>query len=100
MPHDHTELYDGSTTLARLGVTSHMGSMLISSGSQGKLILEIFNASDIPFLLEYKMRIGLLFILKLNSAVERLQQNFLTYKGESQTGLVFHNPKILYRKRT
>ena len=100
MPYDHAGLYDGSTTLARLGVTSHMGSMLISPGSQGNLTLEIFNASDIPFMLEYKMRIGQLLILKLDSAVERPQQSLSTYKGATHTGLVPHDPKVLYRKRT
>jgi dCTP deaminase len=100
MPYDYAGLYDGSTTLARLGVTSHMGSMLISPGSQGNLTLEIFNASDTPFLLEYKMRVGQLLILKLDSAVEHPQQSLSTYKGKTHTGLVLHDPNVLYRKRT
>lgn len=99
MPHDHAGLYDGSTTLARVGITSHMGSMFISPGSEGNLTLEIFNASDTSFLLESTMRIGQLLILKLDSSVERPQPTLSTYKGKNHSGLVLHDRTHLYRKR-
>ncbi|HER45317.1 MAG TPA: hypothetical protein ENO12_00705 [Thermoplasmatales archaeon] len=99
MPHDHAGLYDGSTTLARVGITSHMGSMFISPGSEGNLTLEIFNASDTSFLLESTMRIGQLLILKLDSSVEHPQPTLSTYKGKNHCGLVLHDPAHLYRKR-
>ena len=99
MPDDHAGLYDGSTTLERIGITSHMGSMLISPGSEGNLTLEIFNASDKSFLLESKMRIGQLLILRLDSLVQHPQPTLSTYKGKNHKGLVLHDPMNLYRKR-
>jgi dCTP deaminase len=99
MPHDHAGLYDGSTTLARVGITSHMGSMFISPGSEGNLTLEIFNASDKSFPLKSGMRIGQLLILKLDSPVDHPQPTLSTYKGKNHKGLVLHDPSLLYRKR-
>lgn len=99
MPDDHAGLYDGSTTLARVGITSHMGSMFISPGSEGNLTLEIFNASDKSFILESKMRIGQLLILTLDSPVDCPQPALSTYKAENHRGLVLHDNKVLYRKR-
>ena len=99
MPRDLAGLYDGSTTLARVGITSHMGSMFISPGSDGNLTLEIFNASDKPFVLKAGMRIGQLLILKLDMPVEHPQPTLSTYKGNNHTGLVLPNRKVIYRKR-
>lgn len=99
MPRDLAGLYDGSTTLARVGITSHMGSMFISPGSDGNLTLEIFNASDKPFVLKAGMRIGQLLILKLDMPVEHPQPTLSTYKGKNHTGLVLPNRKVIYRKR-
>jgi len=99
MPDDHAGLYDGSTTLARIGITSHMGSMFISPGSQGNLTLEIFNASDKSFVLKSGMRIGQLLILKLDRPVEHPQPTLSTYKGKNHVGLVLPDKKVIYRKR-
>jgi len=99
MPDDYAGLYDGSTTLARVGITSHMGSMFISPGSVGNLTLEIFNASDTSFVLESGMRIGQLLILKLDRPVERPQPILSTYKGKNHLGLVLPDKKVMYRKR-
>jgi len=60
-------------TLARVGITSYMGSLLISPGSKGHLTLEILNASDKSFVLKAGMRIGQLLILKLDMPVEHPQ---------------------------
>jgi dCTP deaminase len=99
MPSDYAGLYDGSTTLARVGITSHMGSMFISPGSQGNLTLEIFNASDTSFVLKEGMRIGQLLILKLDRPVQHPQPTLSTYKGKKHTGLVLPDKKVIYRKR-
>lgn len=99
LPDDYAGLYDGSTTLARLGISSHMGSMLISPGSEGNLTLEIFNASDQPFLLKAGMRIGQLLIMKLDVAVEKPQSEISQYKGEKHKGLVLPIKKSIYRRR-
>lgn len=99
MPADHAALYDGSTTLARVGITSHMGSMFVSPGSEGNLTLEIFNASDTSFLLQSRMRIGQLLIMKLDSPVQHPQPSLSSYKGKNHAGLVLHDSKVLYRKR-
>jgi dCTP deaminase len=99
MPYDHAGLYDGSTTLARVGITSHMGSMFISPGSVGNLTLEIFNASDVPFVLKSNMRIGQLLVLRLDQAVEHPQPMLSTYKGKNHVGLVPADKKMIYRKQ-
>jgi dCTP deaminase len=93
LPADHAALYDGSTTLARVGITSHMGSMFISPGSEGNLTLEIFNASDVSFTLKSGMRIGQLLILKLDSPVEHPQPTLSTYRGKKHIGLVLPDKK-------
>ena len=98
MPSDLAGLYDGSTTLARIGITSHMGSMFISPGSEGNLTLEIFNASDKPFTLQAGMRIGQLLILALDQPVQHPQPTLSTYKGTKHTGLVLPDKRIIYRK--
>jgi dCTP deaminase len=97
MPNDHAGLYDGSTTLARFGITSHMGSMLISPGSEGNLTLEIFNASDTAFTLKTGMRIGQLLILKMDSPSSRPQPTLSTYTGDLHNGLVLPDKKHVYR---
>jgi dCTP deaminase len=97
MPNDHAGLYDGSTTLARIGITSHMGSMLISPGSQGNLTLEIFNASDRSFVLKAGMRIGQLLILRLDTPSQHPQPTRSLYKGKRHTGLIMPKKKEIYR---
>jgi dCTP deaminase len=99
MPTDHAGLYDGSTTLARVGIISHMGSMFISPGSEGNLTLEIFNASDTPFTLKSGMRIGQLLILRLDTPVDYPQPTLSTYKGKNHRGLVLPDTTVIYRKR-
>jgi deoxycytidine triphosphate deaminase len=99
MPDDHAGLYDGSTTLARVGITSHMGSMFISPGSIGNLTLEIFNAANTPFVLKSGMRIGQLLLLKLDQPVERPQPTLSTYTGKRHVGLILPDTKMMYRKR-
>jgi dCTP deaminase len=99
LPDDHAGLYDGSTTLARIGITTHMGSMLVSPGSNGNLTLEIFNASDKPFVLKAGMRIGQLLILKLDTLAQHPQPTLSSYKGKRHTGLVMPQQKEIYRSR-
>ncbi len=75
LPNDLAGLYDGSTTLARMGIASHMGSMFISPGTDGNLTLEIFNGADKPFLLKAGMRIGQLLIIKLDPPAKFRNKN-------------------------
>jgi len=96
LPADLAGLYDGSTTLARLGITSHMGSMLMSPGSDGNLTLEIFNASDEPFLLKSGMRIGQLLFIRLDASCEKPQTERSAYKGERHRGLILPDEESIY----
>ncbi|OGM11729.1 hypothetical protein A2Z22_04990 [Candidatus Woesebacteria bacterium RBG_16_34_12] len=59
-------LYDGYVGLAKQGIITHMGSMLIDPGFEGKLILEIFNASDKEIILRGGDRVGQLAIIKVS----------------------------------
>ncbi len=97
MPDDHAGLYDGSTTLARFGITSHMGSMLISPGAEGNLTLEIFNASDTAFTLKEGMRIGQLLILKMDAPSRHPQPTISAYTGDLHNGLVLPDRQTAYR---
>jgi len=99
LPDDHAGLYDGSTTLARIGITTHMGSMLVSPGSDGNLTLEIFNASGKPFVLKAGMRIGQLLILKLDAPAQRPQPTLSSYTGKRHIGIVMPQQKDIYRPR-
>jgi deoxycytidine triphosphate deaminase len=99
MPFDHKGVYDGSTTLVRMGITSHMESMLIYPGSEENLTLEIFNASDKSFVIKVVMRIEQLLILKLDMPVEHLQPTLSSFKGKNHMELVLPDKKVIYRKR-
>jgi len=99
LPDDHAGLYDGSTTLARIGITTHMGSMLVSPGSDGNLTLEIFNASDKSFVLKAGMRIGQLLILRLDQPAEHPQPTLSSYTGKRHTGIVMPKKTEIYRQR-
>jgi deoxycytidine triphosphate deaminase len=51
-------LYDGYIGFSAQGVTSHLGSMLIDPGFEGRVTLEIFHASNASVTLKKGMRIG------------------------------------------
>lgn len=61
-------LYDGYIGLSSQGVSSHFGSMLIDPGFEGRVTLELFNASDKPITLKKGMRVGHLMILKVSQS--------------------------------
>lgn len=65
MPKNYAGLYDGYTHLARKGVITHLGSMLVPPGAECHITLEIFNTSDNEVLLESDMRVGQLVILQV-----------------------------------
>ena len=60
-----TGLYDGYTHLARKGVITHMGSMLVNPDTDGYITLEIFNASDKEIIIKEGDRVGQLMLLKI-----------------------------------
>lgn len=98
LPNDLAGLYDGSTTLARVGISSHMGSMLVSPGTIGNLTLELFNASNKSFLLKAGMRIGQLLIVKLDFPCENPQPKQSKYKGSLHQGLVIPTKDLIYKR--
>lgn len=65
LPSNYAALYDGYTQLARRGIITHLGSMLVDPGTNGQITLEIFNASDQEQVLEAGMRVGHLMILEV-----------------------------------
>ncbi len=70
MPADIAGLYNGTTTLARLGISSHQSSVLIHPGFKGNLTLEIFNASDTTVVLNAGMEVGQLMLFRLDKPAE------------------------------
>lgn len=58
-------LYDGYTHLARKGIITHLGSMLINPDTNGYITLEIFNASDREVVLKEGDRVGQIMFLEI-----------------------------------
>ncbi|MFA5987030.1 MAG: hypothetical protein WC797_00030 [Candidatus Paceibacterota bacterium] len=65
LPENLAGLYDTYVGLARQGITTHMGSMLVDPGFCGKIQLEIFNCSDVAVELKEGMRAGHLMIVEV-----------------------------------
>lgn len=70
MPRDIAGIYDGTTTLARMGVSSHQSSLLIHPGFRGNLTLEIFNASNKRIVIKAGMEVGQVMFFRLDKPAE------------------------------
>ena len=57
-PIHFTQSYDGRSTVARLGITSHQSAGYADYGYESSFTLEIANCSETPILLHAGMRIG------------------------------------------
>lgn len=70
IPLDLVGHVDGKSSIGRLGVFIHVSSGFIDSGFRGNITLEIYNASDKEFELEYGMPICQLVLETLTTPVE------------------------------
>lgn len=70
IPLDIVGHVDGKSSIGRLGVFIHVSSGFIDSGFRGNITLEIYNASDMEFELEYGMPICQLILETLTTPVE------------------------------
>jgi dCTP deaminase len=76
---------DGSTTLARLGVTVHLSSSFIPPGQDPHIItLEIFNAGLWQIELSTNLRIGKLLVFTYDSDNEIATRTFNRYNGQQE----------------
>lgn len=79
--------YEGRSTMARLGLASHLSAAFGDWGFSGSFTLEMYNHAPWALEIEPGMRIGQVFFLEVDEDVHRKR-----YKGYSQTDLRPHAP--------
>lgn len=57
-------LYDSYAKLAQMGITTHLGSMLVDSDTDGQLTLEIYNFTDTEIVIRKEDRCGQLVLIE------------------------------------
>jgi dCTP deaminase len=76
---------DGSTTMARLGLTIHLSSSFIPPGQDPHIItLEIFNAGIWKIKLTHNLRIGKLIMFKYQKSNMIEAKTFNKYNGQKE----------------
>lgn len=86
IPNNMCALVDTPTDLARLFVTIHIGSIVVSPGFRGQLTLEIKNHSPIPIIIYAGMEIAKLVVMFLSSPSLRGYGIKPNQKYQGQTG--------------
>lgn len=77
---------DGSTTLARIGLTIHQSATYIPPGQDPHIItLEMFNCSPWSIVLSYEMKVGKLIAFKYNVPNTINAKEFNKYNGQKET---------------
>lgn len=77
---------DGSTTLARIGLTIHQSALYIPPGQDPHIItLELFNCSPWSIVLSYKMRIGKIIAFKYDKPNTISARDFNKYNAQKET---------------
>lgn len=91
LPADVGMFLDGSTTLARIGLTIHQSANYIPPGQDAHIItLEIFNASPWRIKLVDGMRIGKFIAFKYSEENRINAKDFNRYNGQQETtGAIF-----------
>lgn len=82
-------MYEGRSTLARLGLQSHLSAGFGDYGFKGSFTLEIVNHAPWDIILREGMRIGQVYFIETDEAV-RLKP----YKGYDQTDCKATMPKL------
>lgn len=79
-------LIDGSSTVARLGMTIHQTSTFIPPGQDPHIItLEIANVGPWPLKLTHRLRIGKVVIFEFSQENEVSSKSFNRYNGQQHT---------------
>ena len=74
-------MYDGRSTMGRLGVGTHVTAGFGDHGFQGCFTLEIFNVSKMTIMLEEGMRIGQVFFMEVDSPMHYAGKINSAYQG-------------------
>jgi len=69
LPPDSCGLIEGRSKLARRGISVEQSSKLIEPGSDSRMILEIFNASDAEVRLQQGQKIAKMVLLKISNEI-------------------------------
>lgn len=77
---------DGRSSLARLGLATHVTANRIDPGFKGQVVLEFHNTGKLPLALKPKMKIGAISIEKLSSDCAKPYRNRKDSKYKGQMG--------------
>ncbi|MDO8429444.1 MAG: dCTP deaminase [Candidatus Daviesbacteria bacterium] len=82
---------DGSTTMARLGLTIHQSSMFVPPGQDPHILtLEILNSGIWKVRLSYKLRVGKVVVFRYSENNTTDAKVFNQYNGQKEvTGAIF-----------
>lgn len=75
-------MYDGRSTMGRLGIGTHVTAGFGDHGFQGSFTLEIFNVSKMTIVLEEGMRIGQIFFMEVDSPMHYEGKINSAYQGK------------------
>lgn len=95
IPADIGMLIDGSTTLARLGLTIHQSATFLAPGQDPHVItLEFYNAGIWDIKLTYGMRIGKILAFRFSEKNVIEARSYNHYNGQKEaTGSIFKRMK-------
>ena len=79
---------DGRSSLARLGLMVHMTAHRIDPGWSGNIVLEFFNAGQLPLALKPNMAIGAISFETMSSNAEKPYRKRKNAKYKNQSGPV------------
>ena len=81
--HYYTQIYDGRSTIARLGLLTHISAGYGDYGFNGAFTLEIVNNSPFKIKLHANMRIGQIYFESLdNKAIDMVYQGYIQLDGK------------------
>ena len=88
VPDDLVAWLDGRSSLARLGLMVHMTAHRIDPGWSGNIVLEFFNAGQLPLALRPGMAIGAISFETMSSKAEKPYRDRNNAKYKNQSGPV------------
>lgn len=88
IPDDMVGWLDGRSSLARLGLFTHVTANRIDPGFQGQVVLEFYNGGKIPLALKPGMKIGAVSFEKLSGTCDKPYRLRSDAKYKDQRGAV------------
>jgi dCTP deaminase len=71
LPNDIVARLEGKSSLGRLGLLIHSTAGFVDAGFEGNLTLELSNVANLPVTIYYRMPIGQISFMRMDSPVER-----------------------------